>query len=259
MELGIAGRTAIVCAGSKGLGRGCAEALAREGVNLIIAARGAEALEATAQGIRDNTGVQVTTVQADVTTDAGRAAVLAACPHPDILITNAGGPPPGEFTQFSLDDWRRAVEANMITPIALIAATIQGMMGRGFGRVINIPSYTVKMPIGTLELSNGARAGLTGAVASLARRSAPHNVTINNMLPGPFDTDRVRSNWTRAAEISGRSLDDLAKDSVRSIPARRLGTREEFGATCAFLCSQHAGFITGQNILLDGGAYPGLM
>ena len=265
MELGIAGRTAIICAGSKGLGRGCAVALAREGVSLVIAARGTEALEATAADIRaagssvGGAAISVRTVQADVTTDAGRAALLAACPDPDILVTNAGGPPPGEFSQFSLDDWRRAVEANMITPIALIGATIQGMMGRGFGRIINITSYSVKMPIASLELSNGARAGLTGAVASLARRSAPHNVTINNMLPGPFDTDRVRSNWTRAAEVSGRSMDDVAKDSVRSIPARRLGTTEEFGATCAFLCSMHAGFITGQNILLDGGAYPGTM
>ena len=258
MDLGIANRTAIVCAGSKGLGRGCAVALAREGVRIVIAARGAEALEATADAIRRDGG-QVTTVAADVTTDAGRAALLAACPDPDILVTNAGGPPPGEFSQFSLDDWRRAVEANMITPIALIGATIQGMMGRGFGRIVNITSYSVKMPIASLELSNGARAGLTGAVASLARRSAPHNVTINNLLPGPFDTDRVRSNWTRAAEVSGRSMDDVAREMVRSIPARRLGTTEEFGATCAFLCSVHAGFTTGQNILLDGGAYPGTL
>lgn len=258
MELGIAGRTAIICAGSKGLGRGCALALAREGVHVVIAARGAEALEATAATIRE-TGGQATIIQADVTTDAGRAALLAACAEPDILVTNAGGPPPGEFSQFSLDDWRRAVEANMITPIALIGATIQGMMGRGFGRIINITSYSVKMPIASLELSNGARAGLTGAVAALARRSVPHNVTINNLLPGPFDTDRIRGNWARAAEVSGRSLDEVARDSVRSIPARRLGTTEEFGATCAFLCSIHAGFITGQNILLDGGAYPGTM
>ena len=258
MELGIAGRTAIICAGSKGLGRGCAVALAREGVSVVIAARGVEALAATADVIRQAGGT-VQTVQADVTTDAGRAALLAACPAPDILVTNAGGPPPGEFTQFSLDDWRRAVEANMITPIALISATIQGMMGRGFGRVINITSYSVKMPIASLELSNGARAGLTGAVAVLARRAAPHNVTINNLLPGPFDTDRIRGNWSRAAEVSGRSLDDVARDSVRSIPARRLGTTEEFGATCAFLCSAHAGFITGQNLLLDGGAYPGTL
>ena len=258
MELGIAGRTAIICAGSKGLGRGCAVALAREGVSVVIAARGAEALAATADVIRQAGGT-VQTVQADVTTDAGRAALLAACPAPDILVTNAGGPPPGEFTQFSLDDWRRAVEANMITPIALISATIQGMMGRGFGRVINITSYSVKMPIASLELSNGARAGLTGAVAVLARRAAPHNVTINNLLPGPFDTDRIRGNWSRAAEVSGRSLDDVARDSVRSIPARRLGTTEEFGATCAFPCSAHAGFITGQNLLLDGGAYPGTL
>ena len=258
MELGIAGRTAIICAGSKGLGRGCAVALAREGVRVVIAARGVEALEATAAAIRQ-TGGEATTVIADVTTDAGRAALLAACAEPDILVTNAGGPPPGEFSQFSLDDWRRAVEANMITPIALIGATIQGMMGRGFGRVINITSYSVKMPIASLELSNGARAGLTGAVAALARRSASHNVTINNLLPGPFDTDRIRQNWARAAEVSGRNMEEVARDGVRSIPARRLGTTEEFGATCAFLCSAHAGFITGQNILLDGGAYPGTL
>ena len=258
MDLGIAGRTAIICAGSKGLGRGCAMALAREGVRVVINARGAEALEATAAAIRA-AGGDALAVPGDVTTEAGRAALLAACPAPDILVTNAGGPPPGEFSQFSLDDWRRAIEANMLTPIALIGATIQGMMGRGFGRVINITSYSVRMPIPSLELSNGARAGLTGAVAALARRSAPHNVTINNLLPGPFDTDRVRGNWSRAAEVSGRSMEDVARDSVRSIPARRLGTTEEFGATCAFLASAHAGFITGQNILLDGGAYPGTM
>lgn len=259
MELGITGRTAIVCAASKGLGRGCAMALAREGVNLVIAARGAEALEATAAQLRSVTNAGVTAIQADVTTEAGRAALLAACPNPDILITNAGGPPPGEFTQFSLDDWRAAVENNMITPIALIGAVVQGMMNRGFGRIINITSYSVRMPIGSLELSNGARAGLTGAVSALARRAAPYNVTINNLLPGPFDTDRIRSNWAKAAEVSGRSMEDVARDGVKSIPARRLGTAEEFGATAAFFCSAHAGFITAQNILLDGGAYPGTM
>jgi 3-oxoacyl-[acyl-carrier protein] reductase len=259
MELGIAGRTAIVCAGSKGLGRGCAMALAREGVHVIIAARGAEALEATARAIRDSAQVNVTAVQADVTTEAGRAALLAACPEPDILVTNAGGPPPGEFTQFSLDDWRAAVENNMITPIALIGATVQGMMARGFGRIVNITSYSVRMPIASLELSNGARAGLTGAVSALARRAAPYNVTINNLLPGPFDTDRIRGNWAKAAEVSGRTLEEIGRESVKSIPARRLGTAEEFGAACAFLCSAHAGFITAQNLLLDGGAYPGTM
>ncbi len=259
MELGIAGRTAIVCAGSKGLGRGCAMALAREGVHVVIAARGAEALEATARAIRDAAQVHVTAVQADVTTEAGRAALLAACPEPDIVVTNAGGPPPGEFTQFSLDDWRAAVENNMITPIALIGATVQGMMARGFGRIVNITSYSVRMPIASLELSNGARAGLTGAVSALARRAAPYNVTINNLLPGPFDTDRIRANWARAAEVSGRTLEEIGRESVKSVPARRLGTAEEFGAACAFLCSAHAGFITAQNLLLDGGAYPGTM
>ncbi|MCS6891137.1 MAG: SDR family oxidoreductase [Rhodovarius sp.] len=259
MDLGIAGRTAIVCGASRGLGRGCAMALAREGVRVVIAARGAAELEATAEAIRRDTGAEVLAVPADVTTEAGRAALLAAAPAPDILITNAGGPPPGEFTQYTLDDWRAALEANMLAPIALIGATIQGMMSRGFGRIINITSYAVRMPIASLELSNGARAGLTGAVSALARRAAPFNVTINNLLPGPFDTDRIRANWARAAEVSGRSLEEVARDAVRAIPARRLGTPEEFGAACAFLCSVHAGFITAQNILLDGGAYPGTM
>ncbi|MCX7931279.1 MAG: SDR family oxidoreductase [Rhodovarius sp.] len=259
MDLGIAGRTAIVCGASRGLGRGCAMALAREGVRVVIAARRAAELEATAEAIRRDTGAEVLAVPADVTTEAGRAALLAAAPAPDILITNAGGPPPGEFTQYTLDDWRAALEANMLAPIALIGATIQGMMSRGFGRIINITSYAVRMPIASLELSNGARAGLTGAVSALARRAAPFNVTINNLLPGPFDTDRIRANWARAAEVSGRSLEEVARDAVRAIPARRLGTPEEFGAACAFLCSVHAGFITAQNILLDGGAYPGTM
>ncbi|WP_160122841.1 SDR family oxidoreductase [Rhodovarius lipocyclicus] len=259
MELGIAGRTAIVCAASKGFGRGCAMALAREGVNLVIAARGGEALEATAAEIRAATGVQVTTVQADVTTEEGRAALLAACPNPDILVTNAGGPPPGDFASFTLDDWRRAVEANMLTPIALIQATVRGMVERGFGRIVNITSASVRAPIASLELSNGARAGLTGAVSALARKVASHNVTINNLLPGPFDTDRIKNNWTKAAATSGRSLEEVGRESIKHIPAKRLGRPEEFGAACAFLCSGHAGFITAQNILLDGGAYPGTM
>lgn len=259
MDLGIKGRTAIVCAASKGLGRGCAFALAREGVSLVISARGGEALEATAAAIRAETGVPVTTVQGDVTTEAGRAALFAACPEPDILITNAGGPPQGEFSQFELDDWRRAVEANMLTPIALIRAVLPTMQARRFGRVLNITSYSVKMPIGRLELSNGARAGLTGALASLARRVAAHNVTINHLLPGPFDTDRVRGNWEAVAKGGGGDVAELERRAIAGIPAGRLGTAEEFGAFAAFLCSAHAGFTTGQSILLDGGSYPGTL
>jgi len=257
MDLGIQGRTAIVCAASKGLGRGCAFALAREGVSLIISARGSEALERTAAEIRAETGAQVTTIQGDVTTEEGRAALLAACPNPDILITNAGGPPQGEFSQFELDDWRRAVEANMLTPIALIRAVLPAMNARRFGRVLNITSYSVKMPIGRLELSNGARAGLTGALASLARRVAANNVTINHLLPGPFDTDRVRGNWNQVAAGGGGDVAELERRAIAGIPAGRLGTPEEFGAFAAFLCSAHAGFTTGQSILLDGGSYPG--
>jgi 3-oxoacyl-[acyl-carrier protein] reductase len=258
MELGIAGRTAIVCAASKGLGRGCAMALAKEGVKLVISARGAEALEATAAELRA-LGAEVTTVQGDVTTEEGRAALLAACPSPDILVTNAGGPPPGDFASFTLDDWRRAVESNMLTPIALIQATVRGMVERGFGRIVNITSASVRAPIPSLELSNGARAGLTGAVSALARKVAAHNVTINNLLPGPFDTDRIRNNWTKAAETTGRSLEEVGRESIKHIPAKRLGRPDEFGATCAFLCSDKAGFITAQNILMDGGGYPGTM
>ena len=258
MDLGITGRSAIICAASKGLGRGCAFALAREGVSLTISARGAEALEATAAQIRAETGASVTTVQGDITTEAGRAGLLAACPEPDILITNAGGPPQGEFSQFELEDWRRAVEANMLTPIALIRAVLPAMTARGFGRVLNITSYSVKMPIGRLELSNGARAGLTGALASVARRVAAHNVTINHLLPGPFDTDRVRGNWAALAS-GGADVAELERRAVAGIPAGRLGTAEEFGAFAAFLCSAHAGFTTGQSILLDGGSYPGTL
>lgn len=264
MDLGIKGRTALVCAASKGLGRGCAFALAREGASLVISARGGDALEATAAAIRAETGATVATVTGDVTTEAGRAALLAACPEPDILITNAGGPPQGEFSQFELEDWRRAIEANMLTPIALIRAVLPAMQARRFGRVLNITSYSVKMPIGRLELSNGARAGLTGALASLARRVAANNVTINHLLPGPFDTDRVRGNWAVVAQAnkaggSGADVAALERQAVAGIPAGRLGTAEEFGAFAAFLCSVHAGFTTGQSILLDGGSYPGTL
>jgi 3-oxoacyl-[acyl-carrier protein] reductase len=257
MELGLKGKTAIICAASKGLGKGCALALAREGVHVYITARGADALEATARELRKSTGAQVTAVPGDITTEAGRKAVLDACPAPDILINNAGGPPPGDFKDFSLDHWRAAVEGNMLTPIALIHATIYGMMDRGFGRIINITSASIKNPIASLELSNGARLGLTGAVAVLARKAARNNVTINGILPGPFDTDRLRNTSAAMAQKTGRALADIDQDRRNQIPAGRFGTTDEFGATVAFLASAHAGFITGQNILIDGGGYPG--
>jgi 3-oxoacyl-[acyl-carrier protein] reductase len=259
MDLGIRGRKAIVCAASKGLGRGCAEHLANEGVELTICARTAAEIEKTAAEIAKRTGVKVTAVACDVTTEAGRAALLKACPAPDILINNAGGPPPGDFKNFSLDDWRKAVESNMITPIALIHATVYGMMDRGFGRILNITSQSVKSPIGTLELSNGARAGLTGAVTALSRRTVARNVTINNILPGPFDTDRLRGTTKKMAELKGVPTTTIEAQRKAEVPAGRFGNTDEFGATAAFLCSAHAGFITGQNILLDGGIYNSTM
>ncbi len=259
MDLGIKGRTAIVCAASKGLGKGTALALAQEGVNVVITARTKSEIEATAEEIRKATGVKVTAIAGDITTEEGRKAVLAACPNPDILINNAGGPPPGDFKDFTLDDWRKAVEWNMITPIALIKATVYGMMDRGFGRIVNITSQSVKAPIASLELSNGARTGLTGAIAVIARKASRNNVTINNILPGPFDTDRLRSSTKRMAELQGQDEDKVVASRKAAIPAGRFGTTVEFGAAAAFLCSQHAGFITGQNLLLDGGGFPGSM
>ena len=257
MDLGIKGKSAIVCAASKGLGKGCASALAQEGVDVTICARTADVVNATADEIRSQTGVKVTAIACDITTDAGRADVLAACPNPDILVNNAGGPPPGTFQDYSLDDWRKAVESNMITPIALIQATVFGMMDRGFGRIVNITSGSVKAPIAALELSNGARTGLTGGIAIMARRAASKNVTINGLLPGPFDTDRLRGNLQRAAQAQNVPVEDLATARKKDVPAGRFGTAEEFGAACAFLCSQHGGFITGQNLLMDGGNFPG--
>lgn len=259
MDLGIRGRKAIVCAASKGLGKGSAMALARDGVELTICARGAEALEATAKEIRAETGAKVTTVVCDVTTEAGRKALLAACPSPDILINNAGGPPPGDFKNFTLDDWRKAVENNMISPIALIHATVYDMMDRGFGRILNITSGSVKSPIHQLELSNGARAGLTGAVSALARRSAARNVTINALLPGQFDTDRLRGSTIKYAEAHKMSVEEAHKVRQLDIPAKRFGRAEEFGQMAAFLCSSHAGYITAQNILMDGGLFTGTL
>lgn len=259
MDLGLKGRKAIVCAASKGLGRGCAEALAAEGVDLVISARGAEALEATAAAIRAKYGVKVTAVACDITTDVGRAAVLAACPNPDILVTNAAGPPAGNFKDFTLDDWRKAAEGNFFTPIALIQATIYGMIERGFGRIVNITSASVKAPIAMLELSNGVRAGLTGAVATLARTASKNNVTINNLLPGQHETDRLTSIIANNVKKAGKPEDEVVKDMKARIPAGRFGTSEEFGHACAFLCSAKSGFITGQNLVADGGAYPGTL
>ncbi|MDX2104739.1 MAG: SDR family oxidoreductase [Alphaproteobacteria bacterium] len=259
MDLGLTGRTAIVCASSKGLGRGCAEALAAAGVNLVLNARTPGPLEETADAIRTRFGVSVTAVAADVTTEAGRAAVLAAAPNPDILINNAGGPPPGDFRDWERDAWIAALDANMLTPIFLIRAVVDGMMARGFGRIVNITSGAVKMPIDSLGLSNGARAGLTGFVAGLSRKTVRHGVTINGLLPGPFETDRLRSTAAKNAAALGRTAEDLLEERRQQNPAGRFGTAEEFGAACAFLCSVHAGFITGQNLLMDGGAYPGTL
>ncbi len=254
MDLGIRGRRALVSAGSKGLGRGVAEALAAAGVEIVLNARGADALQATAQAIRDRYGVAVTAVAADITTEAGRAQVLAAAGPIDILITNAGGPPPGLWSDWSRDDFIRALDANMLTPIALMQATLPGMIGRGWGRVVNITSQSVKAPIAALGLSNAARTGLTGFVAGTARQVAPHGVTINNLLPGIHDTDRATSLDAAAARAANATPDEARRAREATIPARRYGTAAEFGAMCAFLCSQHAGFIVGQNILLDGGA-----
>jgi 3-oxoacyl-[acyl-carrier protein] reductase len=257
MDLGIRGKSALVCASSKGLGRGCAFALAREGVSVTLVARGAEALEKTAAEIRAETGATVITVAADIVTPAGRAAALAACPQPDILINNAGGPPPGDFRNWSRDDWLAALDANMLTPIELIKATVDGMIARKFGRIVNITSGAVKAPIDVLGLSNGARSGLTGFVAGLARKTVAHNVTINNLLPGFFDTDRIATVIGGQAKARGVAYEQVLAERVATIPAGRIGNPEEFGAACAWLCSEQAGFITGQNWLLDGGAYPG--
>jgi len=256
MDLGIKGRTALVCAASKGLGKGCAASLAREGVNLVITARGAEALEATAVELR-KFGVSVGTVAGDITTPQGREAALAACPNPDILVNNAGGPPPGDWREWDRETWIKALDANMLTPILLMRAVVDGMVSRKFGRIVNITSGAVKAPIPELGLSNGARTGLTGFVAGLSRKTVRHNVTVNSLLPGPFETDRLRSNLAFNAKNAGKSVDEIRKTRAEANPAGRFGTIEEFGDACAYLCSAQAGYITGQNLLLDGGSYPG--
>ncbi len=260
MDLGIAGKWALVCAASKGLGKGCAMALVRDGVNVVITARGNDALQTTAAELRAlNPAAQVIAVAGDITTAAGRSAALAAAPQIDILINNAGGPPPGDFRDWGRDAWLAAIDANMLTPIELIKAVVDGMADRGFGRIVNITSAAVKAPIDILGLSNGARSGLTGFVAGVARqpRIASRNVTINALLPGPFDTDRLRGTMAGAAKKAGRDVEDLLDERRKLNPTMRFGSAEEFGAACAFLCSVHAGYITGQNLLMDGGAYPG--
>jgi 3-oxoacyl-[acyl-carrier protein] reductase len=263
MDLGIAGRWALVCGASKGLGFGCAQALVREGVNVVIVARGAPALQEAADRLRADparpAAAQVDFVAADITTAEGRAAVFAHRADYDIVVTNAGGPPPGSFRDWDRDAWIAALDANMLAPIELIKATVDGMAARGFGRIVNITSSAVKAPLATLGLSNGARSGLTGFVAGVARNAdlASRNVTINNLLPGPFDTDRLRGTMAAAAKKAGQTLEQALDARRKLAPVQRFGTIEEFGAICAFLCSQHAGYIVGQNVLADGGTYPG--
>lgn len=260
MDLGIKGKRALVCASSKGLGRACAIALAAEGVNVTLTARGAEALASTAAHIRETyPGVDVNEVVGDITTPEGRAEALKVAGPIDILINNAGGPPPGDFRNWTRDDWIKAIDANMLTPIELIKATVDDMMARKFGRIVNITSGAVKAPIDVLGLSNGARTGLTGFVAGLSRKTVRNNVTINGLLPGPFDTDRLRGVTAAQAKAQGKSADEIARQRMSENPAGRFGDPEEFGLACAFLCGAKAGFITGQNILLDGGAFPGTL
>lgn len=280
MDLGISGKWALVCGASKGLGLGCAQALHSEGVNVVLVARGLDVLQQSATDLIANKTINtpatgensvknsaispvVLFVAADITTEAGRAAAFSVAGGPgkdfDIVITNAGGPPPGDFRNWAREDWLKAVDANMLTPIELIKATVDGMAARGFGRIVNITSSAVKAPIDILGLSNGARSGLTGFVAGVARTTklAGNNVTINNLLPGAYDTDRLKTTMQGAAQKSGKSMDDVMDARRKTIPAQRFGNPAEFGATCAFLCSQQAGYITGQNVLTDGGAYSG--
>jgi 3-oxoacyl-[acyl-carrier protein] reductase len=259
MDLGLQGKSALVCGASKGLGRGCAEALAKEGVHITMVARNAANLEQAANAIRAliHTDVVIQVVACDITTPEGRALALAACPQPDILVNNAAGPPTGDFRDWEREQWIAALDANMLTPIELIKATVDGMMARGFGRIINITSSAVKAPIDVLGLSNGARSGLTGFVAGIARKTVARNVTINNLLPGAFETDRLKSTLMAMAKAEGMGSEEFLASRQTLIPAKRFGQAAEFGAFCAFLCSVHASYMTGQNILLDGGAYPG--
>ena len=255
LDLRIRGRKALVCAASKGLGRACAMSLGRAGVELTITARTQETLDRTAAEIRRETGVRVTAVAGDIATEAGRAAALAACPDPDILVNNCGGPPHGDFRDWSVEDWQKAVNANMLTAIMLIKAVVDGMCERRFGRIVNITSVSVKSPIANLGMSNGARAGLTAFCAGIARQVAKYNVTINGLLPGPFLTDRLRSNIEYDAKRQNLSFEELLAQRGQANPAGRVGDPAEFGDACAFLCAASSGFIVGQNLLLDGGAF----
>jgi len=257
VDLGIRGKKALLSGASRGLGKACALALAREGVDVTIVARTRDVLERTAAEIREATGVKVTPVAGDITTKAGRSAALAACPQPDILLNNADGPLPGDFRDWSRDDWIAALDAMMLSPIEMMRLTVDGMMARGFGRVLNIVSRSVKIPQVELGLSNGARSGLVGFVAGLARQTVSRNVTINNLLPGIFDSDAQRQHVRALVEPTGKSFEELWRARGEANPAKRYGKPAELGAYCAFLCSEHAGFITGQNLLIDGGSYPG--
>jgi 3-oxoacyl-[acyl-carrier protein] reductase len=257
MDLGIAGRKAIVCASSRGLGRACARALAEAGCEVVINGRDAKKLEATAAELRDITGAKVTAVAVDVATAEGQAALLAACPSPDILVNNNSGPPMRDFRELTRQQIVDGVIANMVVAIELIQKVIDPMAQRHFGRIVNITSGSVKMPLAGLDLSSGARAGLTAFLAGVARTVAEKNVTINNLLPGAFDTDRLRGILSKMAEQKGKSITVIAADRIATIPAKRLGDPAEFGAACAFLCSAQAGYITGQNLLIDGGTFQG--
>lgn len=257
MDMGIHGRKALLTGASKGMGRACALAIAREGADVTIAARSEGPLMATAAAIREETGRKVTPVVADVTTEEGRAAILAACPEPDILLNNAGGMAPGDFRDWGRREWIEAVDLMMLPPILMMRATVDGMMARGFGRIVNIVSRSVKIPQLELGLSNGARSGLVGFAAGLARQTVRANVTINNLLPGIIDSDAQREHLAAMVEPGGPSFDEMWRARAEANPAGRFGRTEEIGAWFAFLCSQHSGFVTGQNILIDGGGYPG--
>jgi len=256
MDLGLKGKKAIICASSRGLGRGCAEALAEAGCAIVLNGRDEAVLAATRTAITERFGVPVTAVAADVSTETGQKALLEACPDPDILVNNNGGPPRKDYTELDRKALLNGAIQNFVTPIELIQAVTPGMKERGFGRVVNITSLSVKMPIEGLDLSSGARAGLTAFLAGVCRQLAPHGITINNLLPGKMDTDRLKGGFARTAEQTGKSLDEVRTEQAAGIPARRFGNPDEFGQTCAFLCSRHAGYITGQNILMDGGLYP---
>ncbi|NYT61163.1 SDR family oxidoreductase [Alcaligenaceae bacterium] len=259
MDLGLKGKWAIVSGASKGLGYACAHALAQEGVNLVLTSRTAATLAESSARIKADTGVQVIAIPADIKTEQGRKLVLAAAPQVDILVNNAGGPPPGDFRDFSRDDWIAALEGNMLSPIEMIKATVDGMIERKFGRIVNITSAAVKAPVDNLCLSNGARSGLTGFTGGVARQIAGHNVTLNNLLPGKFETDRLRGNNAQRATAENLPYEELVSRQIKTIPAGRFGIPAEFGHACAFLCSAYAGYITGQNLLIDGGAYAGTL